>query len=114
MDQRTIEFQLWDQHLIPCIRLTLAEVGGISCLHHNSSVQSNHVCLQIASSCSIGPDNELLIQGSKIPCVSCDAAVPVSVAYYRAGYTPNDYKSEDDWAARHLIEHSKAIKVWHR
>jgi glutathione synthase len=34
----------------------------------------------------------------------------VSVAYFRAGYTPNDYPTEEEWKARELIEKSKAIK----
>ena len=34
----------------------------------------------------------------------------VSVAYFRAGYTPNDYPTETEWAARLLIERSFAIK----
>ena len=34
----------------------------------------------------------------------------VSVVYYRAGYTPNDYPTEIEWSARALIERSSAIK----
>ena len=34
----------------------------------------------------------------------------VSVAYYRAGYTPDDYHSETEWKVRSMIEHSAAIK----
>ena len=34
----------------------------------------------------------------------------VSVVYYRAGYSPDEYKSEKSWDARLLIERSKAIK----
>ena len=32
------------------------------------------------------------------------------MAYYRAGYTPDDYPTESEWAARLLIERSFAIK----
>lgn len=32
------------------------------------------------------------------------------MVYYRAGYTPNDYPSELQWAARALLEGSTAIK----
>jgi hypothetical protein len=35
---------------------------------------------------------------------------PVSVVYFRAGYTPNDYPGKDEWAARLLIEQSSAVK----
>ncbi len=34
----------------------------------------------------------------------------MSVAYYRAGYTPTDYPSESEWQARQLVEESAAIK----
>ncbi|TVU23908.1 hypothetical protein EJB05_26296, partial [Eragrostis curvula] len=34
----------------------------------------------------------------------------VSVVYFRAGYSPNDYPSEAEWKARLLMEESSAIK----
>ena len=34
----------------------------------------------------------------------------VTVVYYRAGYSPDEYKSSKSWDARLLIERSKAIK----
>lgn len=34
----------------------------------------------------------------------------VSVVYFRAGYTPNDFPSEREWSARKTIERSMAIK----
>lgn len=34
----------------------------------------------------------------------------ISVVYYRAGYTPNDYKTQNEWDARLLVERSTAIK----
>ncbi|OWM85393.1 hypothetical protein CDL15_Pgr019017 [Punica granatum] len=34
----------------------------------------------------------------------------ISVIYFRAGYTPNDYPSDSEWRARLLIEQSMAIK----
>jgi len=34
----------------------------------------------------------------------------VAVAYFRAGYAPSDYVTEDCWKARLMIERSKAIK----
>merc|ERR1712087_1022893 len=36
--------------------------------------------------------------------------VEVSVAYFRAGYTPDDYHSEKEWQGRLLLERSLAIK----
>lgn len=34
----------------------------------------------------------------------------ISVVYFRAGYSPNDYPSPREWQARTLLERSKAIK----
>jgi hypothetical protein len=45
------------------------------------------------------PDGTLVIDGKT-----------VSVVYFRAGYTPNDYPSEAEWAARLLLEQSSAVK----
>jgi len=49
----------------------------------------------------------LLESGSKALRLGDDE---VSVAYFRAGYTPGDYPSEAEWGARLLIERSFAIK----
>ncbi|CAK9298203.1 unnamed protein product [Gordionus sp. m RMFG-2023] len=35
---------------------------------------------------------------------------PLGVVYYRTGYNPNDYKNEEDWHTRYLLEKSTAIK----
>lgn len=35
---------------------------------------------------------------------------PVAVAYFRAGYTPNDYPTQAEWDARRTVERSTAIK----
>jgi len=37
-------------------------------------------------------------------------ATPVSVVYFRAGYTPADYFGEEEWTARALVEESNAAK----
>ena len=34
----------------------------------------------------------------------------ISVVYYRAGYTPDDYPTDAEWSARLLVERSYAIK----
>ncbi|KAF0888206.1 hypothetical protein E2562_013662 [Oryza meyeriana var. granulata] len=45
------------------------------------------------------PDGTLVVDGRT-----------VSVVYFRAGYTPNDYPSETEWTARLLMEQSSAVK----
>ena len=34
----------------------------------------------------------------------------ISVVYFRAGYIPEDYRSNKQWEARRLLESSRAIK----
>ncbi|KAJ3381817.1 hypothetical protein HDU92_005110 [Lobulomyces angularis] len=34
----------------------------------------------------------------------------ISVVYFRAGYCPNDYPTEDEWTARLMMEKSSAVK----
>ena len=46
-----------------------------------------------------GPRRQLFVQGRH-----------VAVVYFRAGYTPEDYPSEAEWAARTLLERSLAVK----
>ena len=36
--------------------------------------------------------------------------ITISLAYFRAGYTPNDYPTEKEWEARRIIEQSSAAK----
>lgn len=47
----------------------------------------------------LGKNNELLVDGQE-----------VSVVYFRAGYEPGHYHSQNEWDARYLVECSKAIK----
>lgn len=34
----------------------------------------------------------------------------VSVVYFRTGYSPENYKTNDDWITREILEISRAIK----
>jgi len=36
--------------------------------------------------------------------------LPVAVVYFRCGYMPSQYPSDNEWAARLMIERSLAIK----
>lgn len=54
---------------------------------------------EVNSCCVVAANGDLLLHDR-----------PISVVYFRAGYTPNDYPSETEWSARVLIEHSSAIK----
>ena len=80
VDQRHIEYEITQSSGVPCLRRTLAE---------------------IAQTGTVDADNgALLIEGG----------LEISVAYFRAGYTPTDYPTEVQWSGRSLIESSLAIK----
>jgi glutathione synthase len=56
---------------------------------------------QVKDRCHVEPKSDKLwIDGKK----------EVSVVYFRAGYTPVDYKTDAEWAARALLERCSAIK----
>jgi len=55
--------------------------------------------LEISTQGSLNSEKHLVIDGNI-----------VALSYFRAGYTPNDYPSENEWNARRLIEKSSSIK----
>lgn len=88
-DQRSFEAQLWNAHGVACEFLTLAEISARA---HVAPGAWGTNSLIIRPEGGVGPEKT------------------VSVAYYRAGYTPNDYPTEIEWGARTLIESSSAVK----
>ncbi|QRV92085.1 glutathione synthase, ATP-binding domain protein [Ceratobasidium sp. AG-Ba] len=83
-DQRWLEYDLMERHGILVIRQTMTE---------------------LAASASLDRDSNLII---KSPINS--NSHKISVVYFRATYTPNDFKTDDDWQTRALLESSRAIK----
>jgi glutathione synthase len=79
-DQRLLHFELKEIHSIPCERATLRDVHQF---------------------CRIDESSGQLYFGTTFV---------VSVVYFRAGYSPGDYPTEDEWSARSLLENSKAVK----
>jgi len=81
-DQRFHEFQIRQMNpSVKVLRFSLTTLGqGAACL---------------------GPNKELMVNGQE-----------VAVVYFRCGYSPDQYSSPDgcEWAARLLIERSRAIK----
>lgn len=78
IDQRWLQYSLWENHGVSMVRRTLGDV---------------------ASRGSLSATGALTIDGNE-----------VAVAYFRAGYTPTDYPTENEWRGRLLIEQSSAIK----
>jgi len=78
VDQRLIEYQLWDRYGLRLIRRSLRD---------------------ISTSIIVSENDELFIDNHLI-----------ALVYYRAGYKPDDYESEDHWQSVLLMEQSHAIK----
>lgn len=84
-----MEQTLWNNHGVRAEFATMAEIAQLMVREQEITTNSER----------------LLIQRSK-----SDPPIEISVAYYRAGYTPQDYPSETEWQVRHAIEHSLAVK----
>lgn len=84
-DQRPLEYELLQKHGIRVIRRTFDE------LHKDAKLSDDNQKLTITVSTS-------------------DHPIEISVVYYRAGYTPVDYPSHQQFETRKLIERSRAIK----
>lgn len=86
--------------------MTLAQIAENSRLGQGNALFVRPSCVSsiddalIASGDGDGSEREEERQGE----------VLISVAYYRAGYTPNDYPTELEWGARAMIESSAATK----
>jgi len=85
-DQRLLEYELWSTHRVKSIRRTLKQV------YEQGSLEKQELVLTWAE------------EGGR------HKRIRVSVAYYRVGYAPRDYPSNQEWHARRLIERSRAIK----
>ncbi|KIJ45949.1 hypothetical protein M422DRAFT_165874 [Sphaerobolus stellatus SS14] len=83
-DQRWLEYELLENHGILVVRQTFD---------------------QLAISASISADNKLIITlpNQSIP-------IEISVVYFRAGYTPTDYPTPDQYETRFLLNRSRAIQ----
>ena len=90
VDQRLLEFQLWEVHQIPVVRLSLGQI------HHQVQRNDTTGALSVATSAT-----------------SATSAMEIALVYYRAGYAPTDYPSGYDgieWSARSTLEGSRATK----
>lgn len=79
-DQRWIEYTLAEKHGVRVLRQTFAQLQ----------------------------DTARLAEGDKTLLVA--DGVEVSVVYFRAGYTPDDYPDQKAWDLRLLLERSRAVK----
>ena len=92
VDQRMLEVALWENHGIPVVRASLAEV------HDGMTLDESTGRLTF-------------VEGADA--VSDATAREVAVVYFRAGYAPTDYPSGDrgsEWLAREMLERGRATK----
>jgi glutathione synthase len=80
-DQRWIEYLLLEDYNIQIHRMTLEEISS-----------------------------QAKVENHRLYVPRMGAMYEISVVYYRCGYGPEDYLSESQWKARHLLEISMAIK----
>ncbi|KAL9646915.1 hypothetical protein ABK040_013774 [Willaertia magna] len=83
-DQKPYELSLVEKYGVFVIRRTLQELVGNTNLVEDS-------------------DNEQ-------PTLVVDGKYPISVVYFRSGYSPDDYVKDEDWEVRRQVEYSSAIK----
>jgi len=90
VDQRMLEFRLWEAHGVPVVRMSLTTA------HSQLELDESSGALYIKSN------------------LSEDAPIQeVSLVYFRAGYAPTDYPDGYDgieWEAREKLERSRATK----
>eukprot|EP00256_Glycine_max_P059257 XP_014627685.1 glutathione synthetase, chloroplastic-like [Glycine max] len=82
------ERNMYDQHFVSAV---LRERHNITTIRKTLT--------EVDQEGEILPDGTLSVDGEAI-----------SVIYFRAGYTPDDYPSESEWRARLLMEQSSAVK----
>lgn len=91
VDQRMLEFQLWKNHEIPVIRMSLTKA------HTHLEFNQDNGAMYVL------PDDD---DGDGVK-------YEVSVVYFRAGYAPTDYPDGYDgieWSSREKIERSRSTK----
>ena len=86
-DERPIEYGLWEDHNIPCYRCEWPEV-----LRRTSLTTTNHKLI------------------FRIDNIGVQTELEVSVIYYRAGYTADEYLDDQGRQTRLRLEMARAIK----
>jgi len=81
IDQRLLEFKLWNQYETKVVRLSLQDIPNLTEFDSKTGALS------------------LTTTGEEI-----------SLVYFRAGYAPTDYPTEDCWEGRMKLEQSRATK----
>lgn len=100
-DQRWLEYELLSKHGIRSMRRTftsLTQEGNISIVSNGPSTTPGNV-IKV-------PDED----GAPKKPNGQDGDAEISVVYWRAGYSPDDYKTEKHWELRADMERTMTIK----
>ncbi|KAF3936712.1 hypothetical protein ABW19_dt0201012 [Dactylella cylindrospora] len=89
-DQRWLEYHITEKYGIRVFRVTFPEIRKYA--SHGT------------------PGHELIYSPPYASDGQKQEDYEISVVYYRAGYGPGDYPSNEDWDTRYFLEESKAIK----
>ncbi|KAK6538954.1 hypothetical protein TWF694_010504 [Orbilia ellipsospora] len=89
-DQRWLEYHITEKYGIRVFRIALPEIRKYT--HH---VRPNFELLFV-------PPHALSSQKQEV--------FEISVVYFRAGYGPDDYPTQQEWDTRYFLEESRAIK----
>jgi len=98
-DQRSLEWELVESYgyftLFVCLKMV-----KISFISRHAIRLIRRTFSELSTCASLSLDKTLLI----------DTKFHISIVYFRAGYTPDDYPTQSAWDTRLLLERSKAIK----
>ncbi|KAF3909418.1 hypothetical protein AA313_de0201858 [Arthrobotrys entomopaga] len=89
-DQRWLEYHITEKYGVRVFRIALPEIRKYT--HH---VRPNFELLFV-------PPHALSSQKQEV--------FEISVVYFRAGYGPDDYPTQQEWDTRYFLEESRAIK----
>jgi len=119
VDQRILEYTLWNEYSIPVVRRTLVEIASTYSLDASGQLQlplhsSSPSPITAATNMSpVPPSSSSSTSSSPLPSTPI---CTVAIGYYRAGYTPHDFDLGSEklnslaWDAVEVLERSHAIK----
>ncbi|KAF8835933.1 glutathione synthase [Paxillus ammoniavirescens] len=88
-DQRWLEYELLENHSVRVIRQTFAE---------------------LSSSAKLDPETRVLRLTITSAAPNSSTLIEISTVYFRAGYVPTDFPTEEHYKTRFTLERSRAIK----
>lgn len=107
-DQQGLQAALRDTHGVPTLRITLAQLAAAAA-EGGGATLGPPPAAAAAAAAAVAPSHHNGPTPDPRPCLRL-GATPVSVVYFRAGYTPDDFPSEAEWSARTLLERCSAVK----